>query len=566
MGGSDLSGGGLTGLKPSSDPPVRRGRKSAPRGRAGCFPCKDAHVRCPEERPQCFRCTRLRLPCRYPSAVQLSASDAAHMRIRTILPAVIPPPPRPPPSSGDLKEHDAIYLDWFRLYFAPGKNDSNFNLYSNFWLRTLPREAAMNEGIRRFVVSIGALDLAMRQLQNRPYSRAPGSSSLATWNVDYRAAMQSYSKAISLFRTQVADQSRPLAPRTFLLYCLLQCVFEGLQGNHEGYMRAMHTGFEVIKHRVMQDSRTSAADIDDEGITEAEMIMARTVAVSDLYGVRLDVSKASIKIPVPIPVSLPANEVSDPKACLIFVSFFSRAILWVVETAKSMGSGLADANQIFHDINIIISQLREWAAYLGTKASRSRNVIEGATLRVHQIEARFGVIFLLSIMRHCGWEVYAADCLSMLRLARYVVQDVSEKERSNSRIPQQLVTENLAVLVNHIIENCRHDQVREQGLEVLNMINDRYDIGTNDGFSTALTHFFLDTTGAEPKADEDSGPRTRYKIVRYTWDAEQEVFRITLHRFVPGGDGIPVEKVLVAPYGRIMSIASAAYGSGSPPL
>ena len=40
-------------------------KQNGPRKRTGCVTCKTAHVRCTEERPDCRRCTRLDLGCRY---------------------------------------------------------------------------------------------------------------------------------------------------------------------------------------------------------------------------------------------------------------------------------------------------------------------------------------------------------------------------------------------------------------------------------------------------------------------------------------------------------------------
>ena len=39
--------------------------KAESRGRAGCWTCKDKHVRCTKEQPHCARCLRLKLPCSY---------------------------------------------------------------------------------------------------------------------------------------------------------------------------------------------------------------------------------------------------------------------------------------------------------------------------------------------------------------------------------------------------------------------------------------------------------------------------------------------------------------------
>ncbi|KAF2679370.1 hypothetical protein K458DRAFT_314478 [Lentithecium fluviatile CBS 122367] len=46
---------------------MRRNQRSNgdARRRTGCWPCKNKHVRCTEERPQCVRCTRLGIQCQY---------------------------------------------------------------------------------------------------------------------------------------------------------------------------------------------------------------------------------------------------------------------------------------------------------------------------------------------------------------------------------------------------------------------------------------------------------------------------------------------------------------------
>ncbi|KAM0811302.1 hypothetical protein AB5N19_11658 [Seiridium cardinale] len=462
-----------------------------------------------------------------------------------------------------MDQGEASYFNCFRGCVAPAKNVESFGAYSNFWLTTIPRETVANKGVRHFVIAIGALEIAMRQLQEYERRGAPMKAPMSTWSTDYRAALRSYDRAIKLFRTQVADQHSPIQPRSFLIYCILQAVFESLQGNHEGFWKATHVGFEVLKHRIMQDQIPIAAPLDDEGIEEAEVLLSRMVAVTDLFNPNRDTRKASIAIAVPIRAPIPDGFTSELKTIRMFNAFYSRAIVWVIELAKSAAQGLTDPNRISEEITVVVSQLREWANRLETKTAQSTHFIDRARLQVHQIEAKFGAVFLLCFLHQCGWEIYTNHCLEMLVLARSMVQGLTENDETRSRMAQVLLSEKLMPLVNRIIENCRDYEVRQLGLEILTMITGFSAYTMSQFSSPMIIQQNVDNMDGEIEDDGEFEPKMRYKVVGYTWDAALDAFKVTLTRSIRGEDGTSVQRVLTARYGHLLSITPAAQGAGS---
>ncbi|KAI1880918.1 hypothetical protein JX265_001158 [Neoarthrinium moseri] len=488
--------------------PLRKVRKrqSAPKGRGGCLCCKLSHVRCFEEKPQCRRCQRLELDCTY--AQTLSEPQRRRMKVPATPMSSKPnlSSYRPSLSSSDSPEVN-YYAYHFRVSVAPTMNIGSLHSCSNFWLRTVPRETATNEGVRYFVVAIGALDRAMSQVETRKRLHMSTGPPISAWNNDYRTALRFYGRAIQIFRTEIADQERVIQPRTFLVYCMLQSLFESLQGNMVGFRIATRTGFEVLKHRVMQDQILIAAPLDDEGIEEAEVFLCRMVAVSYLMGpADEDAQRASITISVPIHAPMPDNNADALKVCRMFSAFYSRAVTWTMEYTKVITAGDSGSMRMTGEICIIIAQLREWLTCLRRRILIASSPVDVTRLQVHQLDAMFGIAIQKCLLYRCSLEAYTSDCLDILRLARQTVERATGGDPRYSRLQQGLLSEKLLPLVSRAVEKCPNQEY------------------------SSLTIAHLTPGGIDGKATQEGEfePNLNHTVVGYSWDAQRNLFKVKL--------------------------------------
>lgn len=451
-----------------------------------------------------------------------------------------------------MSNQEIRYSRRFRVSVAPTKDLESLGSYSNFWLKTVPRETLTNEGVRHFTVALGALDLAMTQLKESERRGTPPRFPTSIWNADYRAALRAYTQAIQCFRAQMADHQRPIQPRTFLIFCMLQAMFESMQGNHNGFRLTIHQGFEVLKHRMVEDESSLAASLDDEGIEEAEAVFARLVAVGDLLGQAKDVSKARIVIPVPIRTALPDMHSSAIKINMMFNAFCSRLVFWIAEIKKSMALGSVDMDCFYTETSIITDQAKQWATYLGDRASSATRIVDIARLRADQVEAIFGTLFLLTIAHGCGYEVYAKECLHIMSIARQLIREANKQKDDDSHIVQGILADRVLHIINRAIQDCRDPRVRREGMEVLNMITGFAAQAMSSPSNPNFVQSIMGGSNIEAESQDTFYPETRCTLTGYTWDEESHQFQVTLRRVVRGENGVTVQQVQTTPYAKFM--------------
>ncbi|KAH6655987.1 hypothetical protein BKA67DRAFT_657880 [Truncatella angustata] len=499
--------------------PATRKRQSAPKGRNGCRRCKVSHVRCSEDRPNCSRCLRLDIPCFYVPSRREREQALALAPVRGIRPK--PSNDGVSPGSIDSREAD-YYFHRFVAHVAPARNMETMGSCLDFWLRTVPRESASNEGVRYFTMALGAMDLAMHQLRVKSQPR----KSVEYLSAEYRAALRYYNIALQRVRTELADQEHRMQLRTFLIYCMLQTLFEGLQGNLEAFRKVSHMGFEILKHRIMQDELPIAASVDDQGIEEAKVYLSRMVVVMCLMGPAANhLEMAKIKIVIPIRVSMPDRHASASESCRLFNDFYSRAVTWILDVVSSLSTGVCTMAHFSGEFVTVIGQLQEWGTCLESLAGIATHPTDCTRLIVHQLDAKFGVVFLQCFLHGCSWDLYREDCLDILKIARHAVQAVVETPEGYGFVRQALLKEKLNPILTRLIENCQDHEVRRQGLDMMIQISDVADYPISQASSFLIANCTPGGVDGETIQLGDT-----YMAVGYTWDRERNLFKVKLGR------------------------------------
>uniref|UniRef100_L2FW23 Zn 2cys6 transcription factor n=1 Tax=Colletotrichum fructicola (strain Nara gc5) TaxID=1213859 RepID=L2FW23_COLFN len=187
--------------------------RSGPRSRNGCWTCRTKKVKCDEQRPNCHRCTRLRLLCDYAPRMKLtkrgkkskdrllsSVSSAASGEVRSpglprwaqavadldqskTLSLFNPSAPTTGVCALDLSSADHEAIRYFRTSFAKLNHTKNpdFSLYSIMF-----DIAQTDPMVMHVVLALGGRELEFRRNKDAEEARGP------------RTPLQHYSSALRM--------------------------------------------------------------------------------------------------------------------------------------------------------------------------------------------------------------------------------------------------------------------------------------------------------------------------------------------------------------------------------
>jgi hypothetical protein len=260
--------------------------------RKGCGPCKKRRIKCDEGEPVCLRCQKARIRCEYaaasskqeesrspPGTFSDSKVDQANDNGRALsIPRI---------DTSELSGLEVIYFDIFRNHVV-----ENISIcgHSDLWQRTILRESTRDESIRHCAVGIGALNKALRSQEGRrkvPLFKIP-SSGHSSLTLDHTEAIRHYTKAIATFRDRLAKKGEDTPPRTILIMSILFIIYESMQGNTQNVDQLLTKAMLALKDTLTSlapawtDKSKIAAELDDEGILEAEYLLPRLGAVNGL--------------------------------------------------------------------------------------------------------------------------------------------------------------------------------------------------------------------------------------------------------------------------------------------
>ncbi|KAK1475187.1 hypothetical protein CTAM01_15692 [Colletotrichum tamarilloi] len=201
--------------------------RSGPRSRNGCWTCRTKKVKCDEQRPNCHRCTRLRLLCDYAPRVKLtkrgktrkdrlfsshpdsssSSSSAGGVGTSLSLPTWVqtmsqldqskalslfnPSAPGMGACSLDLSSADHEAIRYFRTSFAKQNHTKNpdYSLYSIMF--GIAQTDAM---VMHVVLALGGRELEFRRNKNAEEARGP------------KTPIQHYSSALRMMADTIGGE------------------------------------------------------------------------------------------------------------------------------------------------------------------------------------------------------------------------------------------------------------------------------------------------------------------------------------------------------------------------
>ncbi|KAI2829288.1 transcriptional regulator family: Fungal Specific TF [Aspergillus niger] len=209
---------------------TKRRRASGPRSRTGCSTCRIRHVKCDEQKPECYQCKRTGRKC---DGYSESRPGNNHQ-------PVVPSKPmmtvdhRMVLRPGTQKERHYLY------FFSSQTARALSGVFeSDLWMRHLPQLSECEPVVRHATAAVSAAHERALVLQRNPSSTA-----------DRRAANDRfiifhYNEAIRHLRTYLVSQN----PRIDLLVitCFLFVCLEMLNGNHKQSLDHLEAGLKIVQ-------------------------------------------------------------------------------------------------------------------------------------------------------------------------------------------------------------------------------------------------------------------------------------------------------------------------------
>ncbi|KAL0942049.1 C6 zinc finger domain protein [Colletotrichum truncatum] len=252
----------------ASAPASRTGEgRSGPRSRNGCWTCRTKKVKCDEQRPNCHRCTRLRLLCDYAPRMKLtkrgktrkdqlisSISSAASGEGRTpglpswtqaaarleqskALSLFNPSAPATGACALDLSSADHEAIRYFRTSFAKLNHTKNpdFSLYSIMF-----DIAQTDSMVMHVVLALGGRELEFRRNKNAEEARGP------------RTPLQHYSSALRMMADTIGGEQNgqlDLDSVCTALYLMLLYEQKYGDGKCQGLSNHLAGASLILQHR-----------------------------------------------------------------------------------------------------------------------------------------------------------------------------------------------------------------------------------------------------------------------------------------------------------------------------
>jgi hypothetical protein len=381
-----------------------------------------------------------------------------------------------------LAENEVPYFEHYRAVLAEELATQPYGV-SEFWRRTVLRDASQDRFVLNAVIAISAMSWA---LKSRAAYELYDNSSISPTTRDayykhYSLALHHYSTVLASYRGLLASESiTKIIPRKILIITLIITVFENLQGNRTSVDALTAKSILVLKNIIMQTDTQSqtatsqiAVAVDDEGVEEAEFYLARQGAVSSLLSPIYPLTKRSIMVFRQLDTLSPPD-LSETLQTFnrVYLQFLTLNLLWFVRNIAIEPSGFpTGAKRILEREQIFwLSRLEPWL-----HATKARIDALRATKDKIHINRDWITLQLIEM----GLKtVYAGNCSALdpsrgkmgaHRFVGEVVQQARQLLRIKFPTPafQRHIYERISFMTINLMKECRDFELRSS-LQILN--------------------------------------------------------------------------------------------------
>ncbi len=129
------------------------GRVGFKKAKTGCLTCKQARVRCDEDKPKCKRCVRIRLPCGYRGVF---IADCASPASSTVFEHKRDPPIPPPARQISVIQFDSIERQLFDFYRSEVADSLGGFLDGKSWSTTILQIGHSEQVVLHSIIAVAA--------------------------------------------------------------------------------------------------------------------------------------------------------------------------------------------------------------------------------------------------------------------------------------------------------------------------------------------------------------------------------------------------------------------------
>ncbi|KAK8004298.1 hypothetical protein PG989_004017 [Apiospora arundinis] len=410
-------------------PLVPRKRASKPKVRTGCDTCKKRRVKCDERKPQCLRCEKLKHKCAYTGGSEAKSPKESSPDSCRSSPVRETGPLFYQPRCYNLNSREGLYFELYQNKIARKL------AYPELWYRSVLRESVRDKTVRHAVLAIGALAQAGLEHAARTNARQVPRRTLS-WELvrstHYREAIQNYTQALSTFRNRVGLEGCSTPPRTVIIATLLFLIFEQMQGNSDAAQKLAGNAIAMLRGSLITfqtdgtDTSQVAAEIDDEGVQEAEMILPRmfsaNISSCKVHPTMYQVAQQFHVDPHEI-IELPEEQASRLHTKQAWDRWITRLTVFTICGRAALSDPTSDLGEYREGQGIFLDRLEQWKELIITMQGRKLDLQFQLTLKVILCAIYIAEVYLSCFLDETdqSWDRFTGHYEQIVEIAESII-------------------------------------------------------------------------------------------------------------------------------------------------
>ncbi|KAI9148039.1 hypothetical protein HJFPF1_11860 [Paramyrothecium foliicola] len=486
---------------------------------------------------------RTGVACDYPDA------QVGHKTVRHIYPsgavegtlALLPQP-----SYCKLAVTQAQYYDYFQTVLVQDFAAQPYGV-SEFWHRTVLRDALQDSFVLDAVIAISALSQAIRSSGS---NHASDALSLFRGDVSQRhrsQALKHYVRALANYRHLLATEFTGSATqRNILISTLLFTVFENMQGNRLAVDALRAKALLLLKDTATHVNNSNAnrqvvRPLDDQGVQDATLYLTRQGVITSLLAPLYPQSKQSLTHLRQFYAEIP----KPPDGCQdmrdfesSYLRFLTPLMLWLNRITDLIASGYpVETDPLLRSQQtVMISHVTSWLNAIRERLHASKFL---GKHRQHSLKDSITIQLLDVGVKVCYVSAIAILDLSRVSFAehKYTRELIGQiKQLKSLELPspefQKNLYERLCFAAVNLARECRDMELRS---EILDLAMSLANPTTSSDLKAAVLGYtalatvengYRDSSGVLPQG-------MHHDWTSASWDDSEKVLHVTISARLP---------------------------------
>ncbi|TGO26611.1 hypothetical protein BPAE_0056g00320 [Botrytis paeoniae] len=242
---------------------IARKKAWRPKSKTGCLTCRIRRVKCGEEKPGCFRCTKTGRKCDgYDQDRPEILSPPLERRDSAVSSPITSPIPSIVEMPSPVIEWDEEERRSFNFFITKTAPELAGNFDSRFWTSLILQRCHSDPPIRHAVIALGAFNESFK------FGDIKLLEAGAIADSKQRFALLQNIKAIRYLTGHLSHGSHRQSTEVILISCLLFICFEAMQGNYQAAFAHLNSGLEILGDCMERNGQNSLAHSESSMIRE----------------------------------------------------------------------------------------------------------------------------------------------------------------------------------------------------------------------------------------------------------------------------------------------------------